>query len=301
MKKMFSKRFKTRLKFHLAHWVVEWAMIVLGILSATFGLKGFLLPNGFIDGGVTGLSLLINAVFYIPLYWLIIVINIPFIVLGFTQVSRLFGLKTLVAVLGLSLSLACFHFSPVTQDKLLVSVFGGVFLGAGIGLALRGGAVIDGTEVLALYINKKWGMSVGDIILCFNIIIFGLAAYILHVETALYSMLTYFSASKMVDFIVQGIEEYVGVTIISLHKSKDIQNMIIHKLSRGVTVYKGQSGYGSQGHSQDMDIVFTVMTRLEFPKLRYELERIDRQAFIVEQPIRDIKGGVVKKRATARI
>lgn len=301
MKTFVKKRYKLWIKKQVLPWISGMPMMTLGILSATFGLKGFLLPNGFIDGGVMGVSLLIHNLFGFSLSWLVIIINAPFIILGFSQVSKSFGFKTLIAILGLSFALAFCHFPSITQDKLLVSVFGGVFLGTGIGLAIRGGSVIDGTEVLALYINKKWGISLGDVILCLNIVIFSITAYVLNLETALYSILAYFSASKMVDFIVQGIEEYLGITIISPNKSKDIQQMIIHKLGRGVTIYKGERGFGSRGHTQDMDIIFTVMTRLELPRLQSELDRIDRQAFIVEQPIRNIRGGVVKKRATAHL
>ncbi|WP_026462573.1 YitT family protein [Adhaeribacter aquaticus] len=270
--------------------------IILGILSAGFGLESFLLPNKFIDGGVTGISLLITALTNWPLPLLIICLNIPFIYLGFNQVNRNFAFKTMFAIAGLALCITYVHYPIVTSDKLLVSVFGGAFLGAGIGLAMRGGGVLDGTEVLALYVSRKSGITIGDVILIVNVIIFSAAAVVLSVETALYSVLTYLSASKTIDFIIEGIEEYLGVTIISVH-TEEMRLMIIEKMGRGVTIYQGKRGFAKQGEKlHEMDIVFTVITRLEIAKLNAEIERIDRNAFVVMSSIKDTKGGMIKKR-----
>ncbi len=270
--------------------------ISLGILSAGFGLKGFLLPSGFIDGGVTGISLLLNLLFDIPVPILIFIINIPFIIMGYNQVTKVFALKTFVAISGLAICLTFVDYPVVTNDKLLISVFGGFFLGAGIGLSIRGGSVIDGTEVLALYINRKSSLTIGDIILIINIIIFSFAAIFLNVEIALYAILTYLSASKTVDFIVNGIEEYTGVTIIS-DKSERIRKSILVNLGRGVTIYKGRRGFRrKEEHNYDIDIIYTVVTRLELTKLQNEIDKIDPDAFIVQQSISDTKGGMIKKR-----
>ncbi|MBS1653477.1 MAG: YitT family protein, partial [Bacteroidetes bacterium] len=192
-------------------------LITLGIFSAAFGFKGFLLTNHFIDGGATGISLLLSALTKVPLYLLIIAVNIPFVLLGYKIMGRWFAVKTALAIAGLSLVLATVHFPNVTNDNLLVAVFGGFFLGAGIGFAVRGGSVIDGTEVLAIFLSRKLGATIGDIILIINVLIFSAAAYFLGIEVALYSMITYLAASKTLDFIVEGIEEYIGVTIISSH------------------------------------------------------------------------------------
>ncbi|MEO8413389.1 MAG: YitT family protein [Ginsengibacter sp.] len=271
-------------------------LIVVGIGSAAFGLESFLLPNKFIDGGVTGISLLITEITSVPLYALIIIINIPFLALGFKVISRQFAIKATVAVFGLAFTIATFHFPEVTHDKLLVAVFGGFFLGAGIGLSVRGGGVLDGTEVLAIYISRKIGATIGDIIIIINIIIFSAAAYFLSLETALYSVLTYLSASKTLDFIIEGIEEYTGVTIVSTH-SEEIRLMITETLGRGVTVYTGKRGFGTNGHTKEIDIVFTVITRLEINKLNMEVEKIDPNAFVVMNSIKDTKGGMIKKRS----
>jgi uncharacterized membrane-anchored protein YitT (DUF2179 family) len=271
-------------------------LIGLGIAAAAFGLESFLLPNNFIDGGATGISLLITEVTSVPLYLLLIVINIPFLFLGLNVISKQFAVKASIAIIGLAITLATVHFPEVTNDKLLVAVFGGFFLGAGIGLSIRGGAVLDGTEVLSIYISRKLGTTVGDIIIIINIIIFSAAAYLLSIETALYSMLTYLSASKTLDFVIEGIEEYTGVTIISSH-SEEIRIMIIDKLGRGVTVYKGKRGFGKHGHTDEIDIVYTVITRLEVSKLNTEIEKIDPNSFVVMNSIKDTKGGMIKKRA----
>jgi len=273
----------------------DFILIVAGIFSASFGFKGFLLTNNFIDGGATGISLLLFALTKIPLYIWIICVNIPFIILAYTVIGKQFALKTALAITGLAICLATVTFPNVTNDNLLVAVFGGFFLGAGIGLAVRGGAVIDGTEVLAIYLSRKFGTTMGDIVIVINVIIFSSAAYFLSIEIALYSMITYLSASKTLDFIVEGIDEYIGATIVSAHSDK-IRTMIIQKIGRGVTVYKGRRGFGNHGEKSEIDIVYTVITRLELNKLKMELEKIDANAFVVMSAVKDTKGGMIKKR-----
>jgi uncharacterized membrane-anchored protein YitT (DUF2179 family) len=275
--------------------IKDFALIVTGIFSAAFGFKGFLLSNHFIDGGATGISLLISALTPVPLWILIIIVNIPFIILGYNVVGKAFAIKTAIAISGLALCLATVHFPDITKDNLLVAVFGGFFLGAGIGLSVRGGAVIDGTEVLAIYLSRKLGTTIGDIIILINVIIFSAAAYFLSVEIALYSMITYLSASKTLDFVIEGIEEYIGVTIISSH-NEEIRQMIINKIGRGVTVYKGHQGFGKHGEKNEIDIVYTVITRLELNKLNTEIEKIDKSVFVVMSSVKDTKGGMIKKR-----
>jgi uncharacterized membrane-anchored protein YitT (DUF2179 family) len=270
-------------------------LMLLGVLSASFGLESFVLPNKFLDGGVTGISLLVNRLTGWPLPVLIVVINLPFIFLAIKQFNMGFALKTLGAICLLALCLAFVPFGIVTQDKLLVAVFGGFFLGLGIGLCMRGGCVIDGTEVLAVYTGRKSGLSIGDIILIVNVIIFGIAAFEFGLETSLYSLLTYFAASKAIDFVVHGIEEHTGVTIVSA-KSEEIRQMIIDKMGRGVTIFVGKGGYGKHGKRGEIDVVYTVITRLEISRLKSEIEEIDENAFIIYQSINDTSGGMVKKR-----
>lgn len=285
-----------RLRVSAIRWAKDIILITAGILSAGFGLESFLLPNDFIDGGVTGISLLTSEVSGWPLPILIVCINVPFMILGYQQIGRNFAIKSIAAIIGLALAIALIHYPVITSDKLLVAVFGGFFLGAGIGLSVRGGGVLDGTEVLAIFISKRIGVSIGDVILMFNIVIFSVAAYLLTIETALYSILTYMAASKTVDFIIEGIEEYTGVTIVSSH-SEEIREMIIEKMGRGVTIYTGKRGYGKRGNNPNpVDIVYTVITRLEIAKLKAEVETIDKDAFVVMNSIKDMKGGMIKKR-----
>jgi len=269
--------------------------ISLGIISAAFGLKGFLIPNNFIDGGATGIALLIRQLTGARLGVMLILVNIPFLLLGLGVIGKNFAIKATLAITGLALAAAFINLDPVTDDKLLVAVFGGFFLGAGIGLTIRGGAVIDGTEVVALYLSKRFGTTVGDIITIINVIIFGIAAYFISIDIALYAMVTYLAASKTVDFVIEGIEEYTGVTIISSH-NEEIKEMIINKLGRGITVYKGKGGFGKMGHTDDKNIIYTVITRLEISKLNTEIQKIDRNAFVIMTTIKDIKGGMIKKR-----
>ncbi len=270
-------------------------MIAAGILSAAFGLKGFLIPNDFIDGGATGITLLISSLTDWPVSILLIVINIPFIWLGYKRVDKVFALKTLVAILVLAAVLFFTTFPLITNDKVLTAVFGGFFLGLGIGLAMRGGCVIDGTELLAVYINPRSFLSIGQIILVINIIIFGIAAFFISLESALYSILTYLSASQTINYIVQGFDEYTAVTIIS-PKSDLIKNVIMRQLHRGVTVYKGERGFGKTDiDHKDIDILFTVITRLDVQRLVTRVKQIDPSAFIITNSVSEVRGGLVKK------
>jgi uncharacterized membrane-anchored protein YitT (DUF2179 family) len=275
--------------------VKDFLLITAGIFSASFGFKGFLLTNHFIDGGATGISLLISALTQIPLYVLIICINIPFVILGYMVLGKGFAVKTALAISGLALCVATVDFPNVTNDNLLVAIFGGFFLGAGIGLSVRGGAVIDGTEVLAIFLSRKMGTTIGDIIVLINVVIFSAAAYFLSIEIALYSMITYLAASRTLDFIIEGIEEYIGVTIVSSH-SDEIRQMIINVMGRGVTVYTGKRGYGKKGETREVDIIYTVITRLELNKLNTEIEKIEPSAFVVMNSVKDTKGGMIKRR-----
>lgn len=270
----------------------EFFLILLGILVAGFGLKGFLIPNGFIDGGITGISLLLSHLTPLSISVFIFVLNVPFIFLARNHVGKIFAIKTFLAISILSLCLIFIDYPIITSDKILVAVFGGFMLGAGIGLSVRGGSVIDGTEVLSIYLNKKTGLSMGEVIFIINVIIFTFAAFLLSVEAALYSLLTYLVASKTVDFFIQGIEEYIGITIIS-PKNEKIRKMLINEFGKGATIYEGRRGYFSE---KKIDILFTFVTRLEVVRIKQEILKIDSKAVILEQGIKEVTGGVIKKR-----
>ncbi len=272
----------------------EWVnsiLIIMGILSAGLGLKGFLLSSHFIDGGVTGISMLLSNLLNLPLALLLVVINIPFIVLGYRQVGRVFAIKSTLAIAGLALCLVVVEYPNVTPDLLLTAVFGGFFIGAGIGLAMRGGAVLDGTEIAALLISRRTQvMRVGDIILVLNIFIFSAAAFFLGIDVALYSILTYLTASKTIDFLIHGLEEYTAITIIS-DKSELIRHEIVQTLKRGVTVYQGRKGLSGA----EQEIVFCVVTRLEIGRVKLATQDIDPAAFIIVHALSDVAGGLVKR------
>ncbi|HWN09299.1 MAG TPA: YitT family protein [Pyrinomonadaceae bacterium] len=275
----------------ILHEAFQLFLIVLGIFAAGLGLKGFLMSSRFIDGGVTGISMLLSNVLGWKLSILILVFNLPFIVLGYRQIGRKFAIKSILAIAGLALCLAFVKYPDITPDKLLTAVFGGFFIGAGIGLAIRGGAVLDGTEIAALLISKSSQLlKVGDVILLLNVVIFSAAAFFLGIESALYSMLTYFTASKTIDFLIHGVDEHTAITIIS-DKSELIRKVIINDLHRGVTSYKGEGGLDRQSQ----DILFCVVTRLEIGRVKSAVRAIDPEAFIVVYPLADAEGGVTKR------
>jgi uncharacterized membrane-anchored protein YitT (DUF2179 family) len=268
-------------------------LIALGILSAGMGLKGFLLSSNFIDGGVTGVSMLLAKVTTAPLALWLPLVNAPFVALGYRQMGRAFAVRSALGIGGLAAVLALVPFPDVTPDLLLTAVFGGFFLGAGIGLAVRGGAVLDGTEIAALLISKRSGLlKVGDVILAFNIVLFLAAMSVLGVEPALYSILTYIAAARTLDFVIYGLEEYTAITIMSAQHAA-IRARITGELERGVTVYKGYGGLSGA----EQDILYCVVTRLEIGKVKAIVRLVDPNAFVVSHPLADAEGGVVKRAA----
>ncbi len=269
-------------------------LILIGILSASFGLEAFLIPNGFIDGGVTGISMLMAHITGIPLYYWIVIINIPFIIMGAIRVNMRFAILSIIAISLLAMAIAFTPFTSITDDKLLISIFGGFFLGLGIGFAVRGSSVIDGTEILALSISKRTFLSVGDTILVLNVIIFSFAGYLLGIETALYSLLTYFVASKTVDFVIHGIEEYYGITIMS-DKHEEIKTMLMDEMNKSVTLYNARGGRTKIG-DDNLEVVYTIVTRLEVNRVVRKILEIDPKAFVAEHIMGEVHGGIVKRK-----
>ncbi|HVZ96238.1 MAG TPA: YitT family protein [Chitinophagaceae bacterium] len=276
-------------------------LIVSGVIIAGFALQGFLVPNNFFDGGLTGISLLIHEIYHFNLAYVIVLVNLPLIIMSRFSISIHFALKTLLCIILLG---ACLYYYPyilphgvITRDNLLVSVFGGFFLGVGIGLTMRAGCAVDGIEVLALYTWRRTSFTISEIILALNIVIFSIAAIKFGVPTALYSILTYFTASRTVDYVVEGIEAYTGVTIISA-KSEIIKDRLVNELGRGITVYKGERGFlpGKFEIHEECDIIFTVITRLELRKLKNLVNEVDHKAFVFASAIRETSGGVIKRR-----
>jgi len=272
-------------------------LIIVGVIIAGFALKGFLVPNNFFDGGITGISLLIHEIYHFKIAYVIILVNLPLIIASYYVINIRFALKTLFCIIMLGICLLYFPYPVITSDKLLVSIFGGFFLGMGIGLTMRAGCAVDGIEVLALYTWRRSSFTISEIVLALNIIIFSLAAFKFGIQTSLYSMLTYFTASKTVDYVVEGIEAYTGVTIIS-GKSELIKHRLVNELGRGITVYKGERGYlpGKFDVYSDCDIIFTVITRLEMRRLKNLVNDVDPKAFVFASTIKEASGGIIKRR-----
>jgi len=268
-------------------------LILAGVFSAGMGLKGFLFSSHFIDGGVTGISMLLAKVTTVPLALWLPVVNVPFVILGYHQLGRAFALRSILAIVGLAVVVAPLHFPDVTHDLLLTAVFGGVFIGAGIGLSVRGGAVLDGTEIAALLIGKRSPvLKVGDVILGFNVVLFVVAMGVLGVEPALYSILTYIAAARTLDFILHGIEEFTAVTIMSA-APQAIKDAIIEQMGRTVTVYQGRGGKSGE----DRDILYCVITRLEIGRMMRIIDGFDESAFVIQHPLANVRGGVVHRHA----
>ena len=272
--------------------ILNAGVIVLGILSAGMGLKGFLLSSNFIDGGVTGVSMLLAKTTNFPLAMWLPLVNLPFVIVGYRQMGRAFAVRSALAITGLAVAIAIIPYPDVTSDLLLTAVFGGFFLGAGIGLAVRGGAVLDGTEIAALLISRRGDLlRVGDVILLFNVVLFLIAMSVLGVNEALYSILTYVAATKTLDFVLYGIDQYTAITIVS-DKHATIRERITGDLGRGVTVYRGYGGMSGV----ERNILFCVVTRLEIGKVKRIVREIDERAFVVFHPLSGAEGGIVKRR-----
>jgi len=282
---------------HFAELLQDILLMVFGAAIAGIALKCFLVPNRFFDGGVTGFSLLVHELYHINLTAVIISLNIPFIIISYFSVGKRFAIRTFISIVLLGI---CLYYIPefaVTNDKLLVAIFGGVFLGIGIGLIMRAGAALDGIEVLALYTLKRTSFTITEIILGINILIFSIAAFKFGIQTSLYSVLTYFAATSTINYVVEGLQAYTGVTIIS-GKSEEIKYQIVNNLGRGITVYKGERGFlpGKFDVSSDCDIIFTVVTRLEMRKLKNLVYNVDANAFVFASTIKEASGGIIRRR-----
>lgn len=304
-KKIILESIRTKIKTEHIHQhkpslsenIQDFIFIVLGVVIASFALKEFLVPNHFFDGGITGLSLLTHELYHFNLAIVIVLFNLPLVAISYFSVGKNFAIKTFASVVLLGLCLFLLPGYPLTSDKLLISIFGGVFLGIGIGLVMRAGAALDGIEVLALYTLKKTSFTITEIILGINILIFTIAALKFGIETALYSILTYFAATRSIDYVVEGLQAYTGVTIVS-GKSEAIKYELVNKLGRGITVYKGERGFlpGKFDVSSEVDIIFTVITRLELRKLKNLVYDVDPKAFVFASTIKEASGGILNRR-----
>jgi uncharacterized membrane-anchored protein YitT (DUF2179 family) len=271
----------------------EYFQIFIGIVLTSLGLNAFLLPNGFLDGGVTGIALLVRTQVDINLSYLLLIFSIPFLILGYFTVSKQIVIRSIISILGLAIFIHFENFQTLTNDKLLISIFGGLLVGSGIGIAIRNGSVLDGSEILGIYLNDKFGISIGKVVLFFNIILFSVTAFAVSVEVALYSILTYIIAAKVTDTVIEGFEDFIGVTIVS-KKHSIIQKAILEELGVGLTIYKGSSGYGYNGQIEDFDIIHSIVNRIDIKKMYGIIKVIDADAFIVEFDVNSVKGGVLR-------
>lgn len=275
----------------------EFTQIGLGILLSSIGLKAFLLPNGFLDGGVTGIAILLSEVYHLDISILLVLVSIPFLILAWYSLSKEILIKSINSIITLSVIIHFENFASITDDKLLIAIFGGLFLGAGIGLTIKNGAVLDGSEILGIFVNNKLGISIGKVILVFNVILFLFTAFLISVEVAMYSILTFLVTGKVIDLMIEGFEDYVGLMIVSDEIGK-IEDQLINDIGAGITVYKGTKGHGKRGPKQERDIIHTVINRIDIRKTYNLIESVDENAFVIEFDVNNIKGGILRKYLT---
>lgn len=284
--------------FKNLYTVRSFILMVLGVLCAVFALKGFMIPNGFLDGGVTGISLLIHEIKHVSFSVLVLTINLFFFIPAYKYVGKEFAVRSFIAVIFLAIGVHFIHIQPVTTDKTLIAVFGGCAIGLGMGLVIRSGAALDGFEILASFATKKSGLSMSEVVLFFNSIIFLIAAYKFGIAAAMYSIITYFCALKVADYVVDGIEEYISVTIIA-KESEQIKSLLVNYFGKGITIYKGERGYlpGMVSQSVDCDVIVVIVTRLELVNIKDEIAKIDDKAFVYTHKIKETEGGIVKRKS----
>lgn len=297
-----TKKYKT----NVVEWKHVWnfrnlLQIVLGTGLAVVAMKGFMIPNRFLDGGVTGISILLHEIFHINISVLAVILNLPFIYMGYRNIGKTFAVQTTIAVILLSLGLIFININPITSDKLLIALFGGILIGTGIGLVIRSGGVIDGVEVIAVFTKRKTGFSNSEIIMAINTVIFAVAAIQFGIETAMYSLITYFTATRATDYVVDGIEEFTAMNIIT-SRQEEVKSLLVNELGKGITVYKGERGYlpGSFDVKTDCDIIVTIVTRLEIKQIQDLLLKADPNAFVYVQSIKEASGGILKAKAHAK-
>lgn len=276
-------------------------LIFIGTTLAVLAMKGFMIPNKFLDGGITGISILLHEIFHINISFLVIILNVLFVYLGYRRIGKTFAVQTSIAVLLLSIGLLFIEISPITHDKLLIAIFGGILMGTGVGLVIRGGGVIDGAEVIAVFTGRKTGFSNSEIIMLINTVIFGVAAFQFGIETAMYSIITYFTATRAINYVVDGIEEFTAMNIIS-SQQEEVKSFLVNELGKGITVYKGERGYlpGSFDIRTDCQIIVTIVTRLEIKQIQDAIIEIDPKAFMYVQSIKEASGGILKAKAHAK-
>lgn len=276
-----------------AKLIKKYVLLFLGSILAAVGLEIFLVPNNIIDGGIVGISIMASYITKLPLGVFILLLNAPFFMLGYNQIGKTFAISTLFSVVSLSAWVSILHPIPgLTQDPFLAAIFGGIILGIGVGVIIRYGGSLDGTEIVAIILDRRTGFSVGEIVMFFNLFILTGAGFLLGWDKAMYSLVAYFIAFKLIDITIEGLDESKAVMIIS-DKSEEVAEKLMARLGRGVTWLHGQGGYSGEQRS----VLYVVITRLEISKLKSIIEDVDENAFVTFSNVHEVMGGAFKKRA----
>ena len=274
-------------------WIKKYLVLIIGSLIYSAGLEIFLVPNNIIDGGIVGISIMASYLTGIPFGVYMLVLNLPFLYLGYKQIGKTFAISTIISIIALSIFsefLEPVH--QITQDYFLAAIFGGIIAGAGVGLVIRQGGSLDGTEITAIILDRKTSFSVGEVVMFFNLFILGAAGFVFGWDKAMYSLVTYFIISKMIDVVLKGLDESYAVMIVS-DEYEEIADALMHRLGRGVTYLHGQGAYTGD----DKQVLYCVVTRLEVVKLKEIALEKDETAFVTINPVHDIVGGRFKKKS----
>ena len=279
----------SRIKNNYLRNTITFVMLIMGSLIAAAALECFLIPNTILDGGITGISIIIYKLFKIPLWLLVVILNIPFMYIGFRNLGNRFLIRTIISMLSFALFLSFFEIvQPFTEEILLATIFGGALLGLGVGIIIHFGGCVDGTESVAIVISKKTSLSVGQVVLFFNLIIFGIAGFIFGFDRAMYSLLTYVITFKVIDFVSEGLEQAKAAMIIT-SKGTNLSKEIYKKLGRTTTTIKGKGLI-----SGEKEVLYCVLTRIEIFELRHLVEEMDESAFVTITDVSDIIGNHIK-------
>lgn len=283
----------TKKRNDLVNKVKKYIMLFLGSILAASGLEFFLVPNQIIDGGIVGISIMVSHLTDVSLSIFLVVFNLPFLYVGYMQIGKSFTVATLFSVISLAYWVAIFHPIPeLTNDLFLSAIYGGILVGIGVGIIIRYGGSLDGTEIVAIILDKRSGFSVGEIIMFFNLFILGSAGLVFTWDKAMYSLVAYFVAFKVIDLTIEGLDESKGVMIIS-NNPDEIAAALMARLGRGVTILHGEGGYTREPKK----VLYSVVTRLEIAKLKSIIYEKDEGAFVTIQEVHEVVGGRVKKKA----
>ena len=274
-------------------WIKKYLVLIIGSLIYSAGLEIFLVPNNIIDGGVVGISIMASYLTGIPFGIYMLVLNLPFLYLGYKQIGKTFAISTIISIIALSIFSEFLEPVPrITEDYFLAAIFGGIIAGAGVGLVIRQGGSLDGTEITAIILDRKTSFSVGEVVMFFNLFILGAAGFVFGWDKAMYSLVAYFIISKMIDVVLKGLDESYAVMIVS-DEYEEIADALMHRLGRGVTYLHGQGAYTGD----DKQVLYCVVTRLEVVKLKEIALEKDETAFVTINPVHDIVGGRFKKKS----